>query len=98
MTKNDYYSQENHGPYSLFDLGDFNLEEGGIIKNCQLAYSTFGSLNSKKDNAILVSTWYSGTSKIMEQVYVGVERAINPNKYFVIIVNQIGNGLSSSPR
>ena len=97
MTKNDYYSQENHGPYSLFDLGDFNLEEGGVIKNCQLAYSTFGSLNSQKDNAILVSTWYSGTSKIMEQVYVGDEHAIDPNKYFIIIVNQIGNGLSSSP-
>ncbi|MAD58161.1 MAG: hypothetical protein CMK44_06265 [Porticoccus sp.] len=97
MTTSNYYSQENHGPYSLFDLGDFNLEEGGTIKNCQLAYSTFGTLNSKKDNAILITTWYSGTSKIMEQVYVGSERAISPKKYFVIIINQIGNGLSTSP-
>jgi len=97
MLLNDYYSQENHGPYSLFDLGDFKLESGGSIKNCQLAYTTFGQLNPQKDNAILLTTWYSGTSKIMEQVYVGDDHAINPSKYFVVIVNQIGNGLSTSP-
>jgi len=33
----------------------------------------------------------------MEQVYVGKEHALNPDRYFIIIVNQIGNGLSSSP-
>ena len=71
MEKNNYYSQENHGPYQLFNLGDFKLEDGGIISNCQLAYSTFGKLNAKKDNAILITTWYSGTSKIMEKVYLG---------------------------
>ena len=97
MLVNDYYSQENHGPYTLFDLGDFVLESGGTIRNCQLAYTTFGELNANKDNAILMTTWYSGTSKIMEQVYVGPGRAIDPDKYFVIIINQLGNGLSTSP-
>jgi homoserine O-acetyltransferase/O-succinyltransferase len=33
----------------------------------------------------------------MEQAYIGPGRAIDPDKYFVIIANQIGNGLSSSP-
>ena len=97
MLENDYYSQENHGPYELFDLGDFELESGGTIRNCQLAFTTFGELNANKDNAILITTWYSGTSKIMEQAYVGQGRAIDPDKYFVIIINQIGNGLSTSP-
>jgi len=53
-------------------------------------------LNAAKDNAILVPTWYSGTSKIMEQVYIGNGRALDPAKYFIIVVNQIGNGLSTS--
>lgn len=97
MEKIDYYSQENHGPYQLFNLGDFELEDGGIISNCQIAYSTFGKLNANKDNAILITTWYSGTSKIMEQVYQGKGRAIDPDKYFIVIANQIGNGLSTSP-
>ena len=97
MKKNNYYSQENHGPYQFFNLGDFHLEDGGTINNCQIAYSTFGALNSNKDNAILVTTWYSGTNKIMEQVYLGKGRAMDPANYFIVIVNQIGNGLSTSP-
>ena len=58
-----------------------------------LAYATFGTLNAAKDNAILIPTWYSGTNKIMEQVYTGKGRALDPDKYFLIVVNQIGNGL-----
>jgi homoserine O-acetyltransferase len=33
----------------------------------------------------------------MEQVYIGKDRALDPEKYFIIVVNQIGNGLSTSP-
>jgi homoserine O-acetyltransferase len=33
----------------------------------------------------------------MEQAYVGAGRALDPAKYFIVIVNQIGNGLSTSP-
>ena len=97
MIDNAYYSQENHGPYRIADIGDFALEEGGTIPHCKLAYATFGTLNGARDNAILVTTWYTGTSKIMEQVFIGSGRALDPDKYFIIVVNQIGSGLSSSP-
>ena len=59
--------------------------------------TTFGTLNAAKDNAILIPLWYSGTNKIMEQVYIGTGRALDPDKYCIIVINQIGNGLSSSP-
>jgi len=97
MINNSYYSQELHGPFELYDVGNLELEEGGTIRNCQLAYSTLGTLNAAKDNAILVPTWYSGTNKIIEQVYTGAGRALDPGKYFILIVNQIGSGLSTSP-
>ena len=97
MITNGYYSQEVHGPYELHDIGTLALEEGGTIRGCQLAVATFGKLNAAKSNAILIPTWYSGTSKIMEQVYVGQGRALDPEKYFIVIVNQIGSGLSTSP-
>ena len=97
MIANAYYSQEVHGPFQLHDIGNLELEEGGTIRGCKLAYATFGTLNARKDNAILITTWYSGTSKIMEQVYTGPGRALDPANYFIIIVNQIGNGLSTSP-
>ena len=69
MIDNGYYSQDVHGPYELHDIGNLDLEEGGTIRGCKLAYATFGTLNAAKDNAILVPTWYSGTNKIIEQVY-----------------------------
>jgi len=97
MSTNPYYGQEGHGPYETISIGNLELEEGGHIPDCQLAVATHGTLNAAKDNAILVTTWYSGTSKIMEQVYIGNGRALDPAKYFIIVVNQIGNGLSTSP-
>jgi homoserine O-acetyltransferase len=97
MTTNTYYSQENHGPFALIDIGSLDLEEGGTLAECKLAVTTHGKLNAAKDNAILVPTWYSGTSKIIEQVYIGPEHALDPTKYFIVVVNQIGNGLSTSP-
>ena len=69
MIANNYYSQDTHGPYELYDIGNLELEEGGTIRNCRLAYATFGTLNAAKNNAILFPTWYSGTNKIIEQVF-----------------------------
>ena len=97
MIENSYYSQEMHGPYEVHDIGNLELEEGGTIRGCKLAYAAFGTLNEARDNAILIPTWYGGTSKIIEQVYIGPGRALDPDKYFVIVINQIGNGLSTSP-
>ena len=92
-----FYTEEFHGPFTLHGLGDFELEEGGVLPDLQLAVSTQGELNAARDNCILVPTWYSGTHQIMEQVYIGPDRVLNPDEYFIVCVNQIGNGLSSSP-
>ena len=97
MLDNPYYSQDSHGPWRVFNAGDFELESGGVLRDLKLAYAVHGELNAARDNAILVPTWYSGTSKVMEQLFVGAGRALDPAKYCIIIVNQIGNGISSSP-
>ena len=97
MPADAYYNQSLHGPYEEFELGELDLEEGGRLRGAKLAYATFGALSPAKDNAILMPTWYSGTSKILEQVYVGEGRALDPERYFIILANQLGNGLSSSP-
>jgi homoserine O-acetyltransferase len=97
MITNPYYSVETQGHYSLHDIGDLRLEEGGTLRSCKLGYATFGTLNADKSNAILVPTWYSGTHSIMAQVYIGKQHALNPDKYFIVVVNQIGSGISSSP-
>jgi len=81
----------------LYDLGNYDLEDGGMIPDCKIAFKTIGTLNGARDNAILVTAWYSGTTSIMEQIYIGENRAIDPGRYFIILINQIGSGLGSSP-
>lgn len=92
-----YYSRDVHGDFEIFHAGDFELESGGKLRDLKIAYRTLGTLSEAKDNAILFPSWYSGSSQILEQAYVGAGRALDPSKYFIILVNQIGNGLSSSP-
>ncbi len=82
--------------YETFELGDVKLQGGATIRGCTLAYKTFGTLNSAKDNAIVYPTWYSGQHAENEWL-IGPGMALDPEKYFVIIPNMLGNGLSSSP-
>ena len=97
MAENPFYSPEFHGDYDLISIGRLDLEEGGSIPDCQLAVATFGALNEARDNAILVTSWYSGTHQVWRDVYIGPEHALNPERYFVVVINQIGSGLSTSP-
>jgi len=97
MIANPFYSQELQGPFETCPIGDLVLEEGGTLRQAFLAYATHGKLNRAKDNAILIPSWYSGTSKVFEQAYIGKGRALDPSRYFIVCVNQIGNGLSTSP-
>ena len=93
---NDYYTPENHGPYESFSLGDFQLESGELLKDASLAYAIHGKLNKDRNNAILFTVMFSGTSKNMEH-YIGPGKALDPEKYCIILPNQLGNGISTSP-
>ena len=97
MIDNPYYTEEIHKDFTLVPIGRLELEEGGVIEDCRLAVGTWGTLNAAKDNAILIPTWYSGTHQIWADAYVGEGHALDPAKYFIVCINQIGNGLSTSP-
>jgi homoserine O-acetyltransferase len=82
--------------YEVFELGDIALQEGATMRDAKLAYKTFGTLNENKSNAIIYPTWYSGFHWDNEWL-VGEDMALDPRKYFIIIPNMLGNGLSTSP-
>ena len=98
MIENPFYSRETQGEFKLYELGNFILESGETLRGTKMAYRTFGKLNAEKSNAILVTTWFSGTGKVMEDVYVGQNHALDPDRYFIVIVDQLGSGVSSSPQ
>ena len=82
--------------YETFDLGDVALQHGATLRDAKLAYKTYGELNSEKSNAVVYPTWYSGQHPDNEWL-IGPGMALDPNRYFIIIPNMLGNGLSSSP-
>lgn len=79
-----------------FELGDFALQHGATLRGAQLAYQTYGELAPGRDNAIVYPTWYSGRHWENEWL-IGENMALDPSRYFIIVPNMLGNGLSSSP-
>ena len=82
------------------------LDCGKTIENYPLAYETYGTLNKKKDNAILVfhalsgDQFVTGTNPITNKngwwsYAVGSNKAIDTNKFFVICANVIGGCMGS---
>jgi homoserine O-acetyltransferase len=82
--------------HESFDLGDFELEGGATLRGAFLAYKTYGELNDARDNAIVYPTWYSGRHWENEWL-IGEGMALDPGRYFIVVPNMLGNGLSSSP-
>src|SRR5690349_18385523 len=77
-------------------LGDVKLESGEKLRDCHIGYRTFGTLNSEKSNAVLIPTWAGGTTEQLMSS-LGPEGLVDPANYYVILVDALSNGVSSSP-
>lgn len=78
------------------EIGNFKLVSGETIYKCKIGYRTFGTLNSERSNAILYPTWFGGKSENLVNS-IGPDKIVNSEKYYVIAVDALGNGVSSSP-
>jgi homoserine O-acetyltransferase/O-succinyltransferase len=83
-------------PHQSFSEGDLKLESGEAIKDFSISYVTHGTLNAKKSNAILMVTAISGNHHRLDFM-IGPGKALDPEKYFIICTDAIGNGLTTSP-
>lgn len=79
----------------------FRLRKGGELKELQLAYETWGELNTDKDNAILLFTGLSPSAHVSSspknqspgwwEGMLGSEYPLDSDKYFIICVNSLGS-------
>ena len=79
-----------------FVIKDFFLQCGTVLPKATLVYKTYGELNSNKSNVILYPTSY-GAQHLDTEWLIKSDSILDPSKYFIIIPNMFGNGLSSSP-
>jgi homoserine O-acetyltransferase len=84
------------GIQQFAQFGDFKLRDGAVVHDFRLGYRTLGKLNSGKSNAVLWPTWIGGKSQDLLS-FVGPGNVIDTNNYFVVLIDAIGNGVSSSP-
>lgn len=80
----------------VFELGDVVLQSGETLKDARLAYKTHGRLAADGRNVILYPTPYSAQHGDIEWL-IGPGKALDPDKHFIIVLDELGNGLSSSP-
>jgi homoserine O-acetyltransferase len=84
------------GQQQWADLGDFETSQGSVIRSCRLGYRTYGRLDASASNAVLVTPWLLGTSGQVGRD-IGPGELVDSARFFVVAVDPLGNGVSSSP-
>ena len=101
---NDLLDKVQDIKYFVWDK-DFRLESGKTLKGFQLAYETYGNLNSAGSNAIVIFHALSGNSHAYRNKseiegwwdeMVGIGKPFDPSKYFIICANVLGSCYGST--
>ncbi|MDH3032155.1 alpha/beta fold hydrolase [Methylobacterium fujisawaense] len=79
-----------------FELGDLTLQSGAVLPSAQLRWKTHGTLSPGRDNVVLYPTSYGAQHPDLEWL-IGPDGVLDPNRWFIVIPDMFGNGLSSSP-
>ena len=84
------------------------LDSGVLLNEYELAYETYGKLNTKCDNAVLVCHALSGNHHLAGRYsssdkypgwwdsLIGPNKPLDTNKFFVIGINNLGGGHGST--
>ncbi|MDQ1577274.1 MAG: homoserine O-acetyltransferase/O-succinyltransferase [Microbacteriaceae bacterium] len=79
----------------VLDLGDYEVERGGVIRDAKLSWQTHGTLNAAGDNVIVYPCSYDATQVDLSWL-IGPDLVLDPEKWFIVIPDMFSNGLSSS--
>ena len=79
-----------------FTLKNFEFQCGKSLPEVQVIYKTYGSLNATRTNAVLYPTSYGAQHPDIDWL-IQPNQILDPTRWFVIIPNMFGNGLSTSP-
>lgn len=90
------------GSRLFVDLGDVELERGGVIPDVRVAYETWGRLNEAGDNVVLVEHALTGDSHVVGPAgdghasagwwngLIGPGRPVDSEDWFVVAANVLG--------
>jgi homoserine O-acetyltransferase len=76
----------------------FVLESGKILPELQIAFHTYGNLNSKKNNVIWITHALTANSDVLDwwRGLFGTNCLFNPKEHFIVCANIIGSHYGST--
>ncbi|HEX8588438.1 alpha/beta fold hydrolase [Pseudomonas sp.] len=77
------------------NIGSLNMT-GGKLTQCTLGYRTYGKLAADQGNVVLVPTWLAGRTADQLDM-IGPGKLVDTDRWYVVAIDAIGNGVSCSP-
>ena len=74
----------------------FVFENGRVLQDMRVGYVSWGHLNNRRDNAVLLTPGTSG-GRLWATSYIGPGKAFDPARYCIVSVDAIGGGASAKP-
>jgi len=81
---------------AVFTLGVFRLQSGALLPDAKLVYRTYGTLAPDRSNVVLYPTSFGAQHTDIDWL-IHPSGILDPTRFFVVIANMFGNGLSTSP-
>ena len=79
-----------------FVIANFRTEGGAVLPLARIVYGTYGHLNGDRSNTVLLPSHYMANYHGYEWL-IGSEKALDPEKLFLVATELFGSGGSSSP-
>jgi homoserine O-acetyltransferase len=86
----------DHARHGRFVMPSFTFEDGTTLPNTVVSYGTYGRLNARRDNVILLPSSYMADHHDNDWL-IGPGLALDTTRWFLVATELFGNGHSSSP-
>lgn len=79
-------------------ISSLTLDSGHVLEKCEVAYKSWGVLNEKRDNVLVVCHALSGSSDVEDWwgPLLGPDKAFDYTRYFVFCGNLLGSPYGSA--
>ncbi|KAF8988084.1 homoserine O-acetyltransferase [Cyathus striatus] len=83
---------------SIYTVPAFTLECGIKLKQAPIAYKTWGKLNDKRDNVMIICHAFTGSADVEDWwgPLMGRGKAFDPSRYFIFCANVLGSPYGSA--
>ncbi|KAI5969308.1 MET2 [Candida margitis] len=82
---------------TIVEIPEYTLECGETLYNFPVAYKTWGRLNEKANNALLICHALTGSSDVQDWwgPLLGSNKTFDPSRFFIICINFLGSPYGS---